>query len=49
MADKKDKNATNKKDKKVMFNESDNEVIIGTERKWNDAKNNKAAFIQGKF
>ena len=49
-AAKKDKKAETKKEtKKVVFNEQENEVIIGTERKWNDAKNNKAAFIQGKF
>ena len=41
--------AAKKEIKKVVFNEKENEVIIGTERKWNDARNNKAAFIQGKF
>ena len=33
----------------MKFNEKDNEIITGNERKWNDAKNNKANFIQGKF
>jgi hypothetical protein len=45
-AAKKDKKEVVKKEKKsVVFNEQDNEVIIGTERKWNDAKGNKAAFV----
>ena len=41
-----DKKEVVKKEKKsVVFNEQDNEVIIGTERKWNDAYKNKAAFV----